>query len=285
MLKLSEAIAGWSPGSGRGNEDPMLLLGAAWPDLVGEDVARHSHPNRLADGTLVVVTRSSSWSQELSFLAERILAAIRLRLPSAGIERLRFRVGKLPGAQRPAGAATRAARSPGAGAAPAASATPQEALGRLRERLTRRQRAKLTAGWKPCGGCGALVAPDGAALCIACINARTQARTEATARLLFEAPWLGYRGTAALVDGLTPHEYGTIRRRLLARWWGMLERARAAKRVSRDGLERKIASSYVVLKSELPPDDIRPATVRNVLGDELHDLFFGTEHTSETNGE
>jgi len=66
---------------------------------------------------------------------------------------------------------------------------------------------------------------------------------------------------------------------------GVLERARQAQRFSKDGIERTIASSYVVLKSELPPDEIRPATVRNVLGDELHDFLFGTEHTSVTNGE
>lgn len=284
MLRLSDAIAGWAPGSGRAHEDPMLLLGAVWPELVGEDVARNSHPQRLLEGTLLIVTRSSAWSQELTFLAERIIAAAAARLPNAGIERVRFRVGKLP-AQQPAGKARASERRVAAGEAPAASATPQEALGRLRAGVTRRQRAKLDAGWNPCTGCGALVAPDGAALCIACVNARTQARTEATARLLFEAPWLGYRGTAALVDGLTSQEYGSIRRRLLARWWGILERARLAQRFSRDGLERAVASSYVVLKSELPPDEIRPATVRNVLGDELNDFLFGTEQLSETNGE
>jgi len=284
VLKLSEALAEWAPGAGRAHEEPMLLLGAVWPELVGDDVARNSHPQRLLDGTLLIVTRSSSWSQELSFLSERILAAVAARLPHAAVQRVRFKVGKLPSARHEAAAAARIVRAQ-ASAPPAASASPQEALGRLREGVTRRQRAKLTAGWKPCTGCGALVAPDGAALCIACINARTHARTEATARLLFEAPWLGMRGTQALIDGLTPQEYGAIRRRLLARWWGILERARLAKRFSKDGRERAIASSYVVLKSELPPDEIRPETVRNVLGDELHDFLFGTEHASETNGE
>jgi hypothetical protein len=284
VLKLSDAIAGWSPGAGRLDEDPMLLLGAVWAELVGENVAGNSHPQRLLDGTLLIVTRSSAWSQELSFLAERIVTAASARLPHAGIERVRFRVGKLPSPQSAPEVRARAVRAARAGKAPAASASPQEALERLREGVTRRQRAKLTAGWKACGGCGALVAPDGATFCIACINARRQARTEATARLLFEAPWLGFRGSAALVEGLTSQEYTSIRRRLLARWWGMLERARVAKRFSRDGVERAVATSYVVLKSELAPDDIRPATVRNVLGDELHDFLFGTEHTSETNG-
>ena len=78
----------------------------------------------------------------------------------------------------------------------------------------------------------------------------------AAARLLFEAPWLGYAGTAALVDGLTRARYESVRARLLTRWWETLARAGASKRLSRDGRERLIASSYVLLKSKSPPEAI-----------------------------
>ncbi len=94
--------------------------------------------------------------------------------------------------------------------------------------------------------------------------------------MMFEAPWLGFAGTAALVSGLKEEEYERVRAALLARWWDVLARARSAKRLSRDGRERAIASSYVVLRSKIAPEEIVPATVRNVLGDELHDLLYGT---------
>ncbi|MGB6966166.1 MAG: hypothetical protein WBD90_17085, partial [Xanthobacteraceae bacterium] len=42
----------------------------------------------------------------------------------------------------------------------------------------------------------------------------------------------------------------------------------------RDGRERLVASSYVLLRSKIAPEDIMPATVRNVLGDELHELLY-----------
>jgi hypothetical protein len=116
-------------------------------------------------------------------------------------------------------------------------------------------------------------ATDG--LCVTCAAAGARERGEAAARLLFEAPWLGYAGTAALVRGLKEEEYERVRAQLLARWWEALVRARTAKRLSRDGRERTLASSYVVLRSKLPPEEIVPATVRNVLGDELHDLLYG----------
>ncbi|MGC1381784.1 MAG: hypothetical protein WA814_12275, partial [Candidatus Baltobacteraceae bacterium] len=151
------------------------------------------------------------------------------------------------------------------------AANAQEALARFRSDVEERRRAKRSAGWKECDGCGGLISPDG--VCVTCEAARAQERATSTARLLFEAPWLGYAGTAALVGGLCEEEYERVRTQLLTRWWGLLVRARDAKRLSRDGRERLVASSYVVLRSKLPPEEIMPATVRSVLGDELHDLL------------
>ncbi|MGB8798055.1 MAG: hypothetical protein WCC70_10935, partial [Candidatus Aquilonibacter sp.] len=95
-------------------------------------------------------------------------------------------------------------------------------------------------------------------------------------RLLFEAPWLGFAGTAKLVEDLRQDEYESIRRRLLSRWWDRLRRVRLTGTLSRDGAERLIASSYVLLKSELAPERLTPAIVRNVLGDDLHELLYET---------
>ena len=117
------------------------------------------------------------------------------------------------------------------------------------------------------------------ALCITCVNARTEARTEATARLLFEAPWLGYGGTAALVDGLSSQEYGSIRRGCCALVGD--SSPGSPERLSRDGLERVIASSYVVLKSELPPERIGPQRCATCSATSCNDFIFGTEQQDE----
>lgn len=297
MLKpLVEALGDWTPREhARWEKDPLVLLAAGWREIVGENVARNTHPTRIADGTLLVTTRSSAWSQQLSFLTERVIAAVRARLPQTTIAQLRFRVGKLPAASSCAATAGSQGGSAQARAAAGAAtetrapqppaATAAEAMARFRTGVDQRQRAKRTAGWKECGGCGALIAPRGGALCITCANARVERRTAAAARLLFEAPWLGYAGTAELVDGLTRRDYESIRARLLTRWWETLARARASKRLSRDGRERLIASSYVVLKSKLSPEAIEPATMRNLLGDELNELIYGTEQRTRTNVE
>ncbi|MDQ2680884.1 MAG: hypothetical protein M3Y21_07680 [Candidatus Eremiobacteraeota bacterium] len=94
---------------------------------------------------------------------------------------------------------------------------------------------------------------------------------------MFEVPWLGYAGIAEIVAGLSRDEYEAIRKRTLQRWWELLLRARRAGKLSARRTERLFASSYVLLKSELAPDQITSATVRNLLGDELHDLLYERE--------
>lgn len=286
MKALSEALGGWAPKDDL-PADPVVLLAAGWREIVGEDIARNSRPSRLLDGTLTVTARSNGWSHELSFLSERVLDAVRARFPQTPVRELRFKVGTLPApVQRPQPGAPRARGRVAETREPVEpTATAREALDRFRSGVEAARRAQTAAGWKECRTCGALIAPGGGNLCITCVNDGVQERTAAVARLLFEAPWLGYDATAELVEGLTRAQYESIRSALLSRWWDTLGKARAAKRLSRDGRERSIASSYVLLKSGLAPEAIAAATVRDLLGDELHELIYGTDTHRETNVE
>ena len=55
-------------------EGDMVAIVRAWPDAVGETVARNAWPARLArDGTLHVHTVSSTWAFELGTLAATML--------------------------------------------------------------------------------------------------------------------------------------------------------------------------------------------------------------------
>ncbi|HEY9085291.1 MAG TPA: DUF721 domain-containing protein [Candidatus Tyrphobacter sp.] len=274
MLKpLGEALAGWSVRDD-GRADPLSAVAACWPDIVGREVARNSQPINLAGETLIVATRSSAWSEQLSFLAEGILASLHERFGLKQLQRLRFRAGRLV---RSAPARVTRGITPAPRRAPrmrADAASLEEAVARFRSDVDRTRRAKTGAGWKECCGCATLVAPDSGALCTACAVAAAQEREQFVARLLFEVPWLGYAGVSALVGSLSPQEYEAIRARLLARWWETLVRARMSKRLSPDGRERLIASSFVIVKSGLEPERIAPATVRDLLGDELFELMY-----------
>jgi predicted nucleic acid-binding Zn ribbon protein len=99
MLRLSQAIVAWTPAEKIALRDPLMLLQAGWTDIVGVEVAANSEPVRVADGTLVVVTRSSAWSHQLSFLADRVLAAVAARLPAGTLYVTRHITGALVGRQ------------------------------------------------------------------------------------------------------------------------------------------------------------------------------------------
>ena len=75
-----------------------------WPSAVGDVVARHAWPLRLArDGTLHVATSSSTWAFELDRLAPEILEKLASHLQGEPPAALRLRPGPVP---EPGAAAT-----------------------------------------------------------------------------------------------------------------------------------------------------------------------------------
>jgi hypothetical protein len=75
----------------------MAEIVRAWPDAVGDSIARNAWPARMArDGTLHVATSSATWAYELGLLAgdirERLAAIVGADAPGS----LRFAPGNLP---------------------------------------------------------------------------------------------------------------------------------------------------------------------------------------------
>jgi hypothetical protein len=80
-----------------GPAEGMTEIVRAWPDAVGDQIARNAWPARLArDGTLHVATASSTWAFELAQLEPKLLGRLREALPDAAPSGLRFAPGKLP---------------------------------------------------------------------------------------------------------------------------------------------------------------------------------------------
>jgi hypothetical protein len=89
-------LARFSPGAG------MAEIVAAWPAAVGETIARHAWPARIArDGTLHVATDSSVWAFELGQLAPAVIERLRNAVPEGAPTTLRFAPGRLPEPPRP----------------------------------------------------------------------------------------------------------------------------------------------------------------------------------------
>lgn len=275
MKPLARALSSWRPQAHP--DEPLAVLQAEWAQIVGDDVAANTRPAEIVRDALVVVTRSSAWSQQLAFLSERVLRAIQERA-EVRIGSLRFRVGRIRETAAVPGRSKRRSRAAAAGRTLEAAPTLEAAVERFRADVAAAQRARAAAGWKECLRCGARTHTASGLFCVPCANAQTQERDAQVARLLYEAPWLGYAGIVPLVPGLTHMQYERIRLALLRRWKDTLERIRRSARPRVTMRDRSIASSYVLLKSELDPDKIAPAVVRDLLGDELHEIFYGNEN-------
>lgn len=64
-----------------------------WPELVGPQVAQATEALRMQGGTLLVTTRSSAWSQELSFQKIALARKFKERLGKEFVKDFRFSVG------------------------------------------------------------------------------------------------------------------------------------------------------------------------------------------------
>lgn len=62
----------------------------AWPQIVGEEIARHSAPVSLEHGTLTVKCGSTAWMKQLDLMRVDLLTSIRHQHPDATVDNLRF---------------------------------------------------------------------------------------------------------------------------------------------------------------------------------------------------
>lgn len=77
---------------------PLAAITSAWPQAVGEAVARQAWPLRIGrDGTLHVATTSATWAFELDRMAAEILERLASQLEGGQVPaKLRFAVGPVP---------------------------------------------------------------------------------------------------------------------------------------------------------------------------------------------
>ena len=67
-----------------------------WPEVVGEAVARVTHPQTVRGRTLVVTVVDSAWLQQLRYLEETMLEGLNAALGRQVIEGIYLQVGQIP---------------------------------------------------------------------------------------------------------------------------------------------------------------------------------------------
>lgn len=79
-------------GSERSLEQKVFM---AYERAVGTHFARHSRPERLKEGTLIVRLESSALAQELTLLKRTLMERMALELEAGTVKDIRTRVGPL----------------------------------------------------------------------------------------------------------------------------------------------------------------------------------------------
>lgn len=97
-----------------------------WDRVAGPSVAAVTRADVVHDGVLVVLTKSSAWSQELSMLREQLVAGINAELGTPALRDIRFQVKRF--------AVRHAAEAP-ARVKHTLTATDREAIAQLAARL------------------------------------------------------------------------------------------------------------------------------------------------------
>jgi hypothetical protein len=97
MDRLGDEIKKELSRGGSRDAVPLAEVTSAWPDAVGDAVARRAWPLRISrDGTLHVAVESATWAQELSLLEGSVLEALQRQLGATAPAKLRFAVGPVP---------------------------------------------------------------------------------------------------------------------------------------------------------------------------------------------
>ncbi len=291
--KLGALLGGWNtrdrdPRSQPSADATAAALANAWELAVGPEIARRSRPAKLAHGVLHVLTASSAWSTELTFLAPTIIQALRQAVPGADVRRLRFTMASgrtrllLEGA-RHGGSARGAAASPSG-----RTVDPSQSRGRGEEeaaatvkRLAAAQRSldewRDREGWTTCTACGKRFAPASrsARECAPCIAARRRREDARIERVLMEAPWLSLQQVRESLPHAPAAAYRRMRQRLATRWQNELGSAeRRLRRAALTASDRVAAWSFLMLQAGMPERDIGRAVARDVLGPAWTSVLF-----------
>ncbi|HOO55547.1 MAG TPA: DUF721 domain-containing protein [bacterium] len=63
-----------------------------WENIVGPDLAKHTKPIKIENGSLVIGVEGSAWSQEISFMKNAILQKINTRLGRRFLKSVKTRI-------------------------------------------------------------------------------------------------------------------------------------------------------------------------------------------------
>ena len=90
-LGLRKVLAGL--GLAAADVDGYLIIARLWAELVGDEMARHTSPLRLENGTLFVRADDAAWASEIRWSSQTILAKANEELGTDRVQKVKVRLG------------------------------------------------------------------------------------------------------------------------------------------------------------------------------------------------
>jgi len=94
--KLSDIISGIIKNQGWESKVREHRVFPIWDEVVGDEIAKNSAPNRIDRGLLVVVTKNPTWTQQLTMMKKKIINKINEALDDEIVKDIRFIQGEIP---------------------------------------------------------------------------------------------------------------------------------------------------------------------------------------------
>ena len=70
--------------------DVVESVFANWEDLVGEVIAKHTRPQRITNGVLIIEVDDPAWASEMKWMSEALLEQIRAGADTVEINEIRI---------------------------------------------------------------------------------------------------------------------------------------------------------------------------------------------------
>ncbi len=92
IRKIGDVLRQYLEEKGWTMQDPGSAVFLRWSEIAGEELAAHSQPVEIEEGTLIVDADHPGWAQMLSLRKTEILRSIKKAAPGSEIEAMRIRL-------------------------------------------------------------------------------------------------------------------------------------------------------------------------------------------------
>lgn len=92
-LGLRKVLSGL--GLAAADVDGYLIIARLWSELVGHEMAMHTSPLRLENGTLFVLADDAAWASEIRWSSQAILMEANEELGTERVQKIEVRLGRL----------------------------------------------------------------------------------------------------------------------------------------------------------------------------------------------